>query len=190
MPTESIPDPIAEARARVALRYQRARPVAGPAPDIGHVARKLARKRLPKAGSGLARLKDGWRDIVGDGVARYCQPVKLSGGKAGRTLTLRVVPQAAPLIQHKSAEIRQRVSVAAGGDIVRLKLEQGPLGQETSTEAPRPRRRSLNAEELAWLEDSVKPIADPALRAAAVALGRAVLSAQSEDDSEKLARVC
>lgn len=190
MPTESIPDPIAEARARVALRYQRGKPVTGPAPDIGHLARKLARKRLPKAGSGLARLKEAWRDIVGEGVSRYCQPVRLSGGKSGRTLTVRVVPQAAPLIQHKSAEIRQRVSVAAGGNIARLKLEQGPLGQDAPDAGARPRARTLSADELAWLDESVKPIDDPALRAAAIALGRAVLSAEPDTDSEKPAKVC
>ena len=34
----------------------------------------------------------------------------------GRVLTLRVLPQAAPMVQHQSETIRQRVSVAAGGD--------------------------------------------------------------------------
>jgi hypothetical protein len=176
MVNRSSLDPIAEARARVALRYNRARSVKPPPPDIGRVAAKYARKALPEAGSGLPRLKARWAEIVGEGIAKYCQPEKLTGGKSGRTLTVRVIPQAAPIIQHRSGDIRQRVSVAAGGDIARLKIVQGPLSRskpETRKNPP----RTLSPQELAWLEDGVKPIENPALRAAIVALGKAVLSA-------------
>ena len=178
MVTKSSLDPIAEARARVALRYKRARTVKAPPPNIGRVATRYARKALPEAGSGLARLKARWSEIVGESLAKYCEPEKISGGKTGRTLTLKVIPQAAPIIQHRSGEIRQRVSVAAGGNIARLKIVQGPLSGAKAP-APKPPPRSLTAQELAWLEDGVKPIEDPALRAAIVALGKAVLTAQS-----------
>ncbi|NBC21006.1 MAG: DUF721 domain-containing protein [Alphaproteobacteria bacterium] len=177
MVTRSSLDPVSEARARVALRYSRARSVKAPPPDIGRVAAKYARKTLPEAGSGLQRLKSRWAEIVGDSIAKYCEPEKITGGKAGRTLTVRVIPQAAPVIQHRSGEIRQRVSVAAGGDIARLKIVQGPLSG-TRPEASKPRARSLSPQELAWLDEGVKPIEDPALRAAIVALGKAVLSAE------------
>ncbi len=177
MVNKSSLDPIAEARARVALRYKRARASRTPPPDIGRVAAKYARKTLPEPGSGLQRLKARWAEIVGESLAKYCEPEKLSASKSGRTLTLKVIPQAAPIIQHRSGEIRQRVSVAAGGDIARLKIVQGPLSG-TKPPAPKPPRRDLTPDEIAWLEDGVKPIENPALRAAIVALGKAVLTAK------------
>ena len=42
-------------------------------------------------------------------------------------LTLLVVPQAAPMVQHQSETLRQRVSVSAGGDITAIRIKQGPL---------------------------------------------------------------
>ncbi len=177
MVNKSSLDPIAEARARVALRYNRARSVRPPPPDIGRLAARIARSHLPKKSAGIDRLKDRWVEIVGDSIARYCEPEKLSGAKGSRVLTLRVVPQAAPLIQHSSGEIRARVSVAAGGDISRLKIIQGPLGNRKQP-PPAPPPRHLTPQEHEWLQDSAAGIEDPSLRAAIVALGRAVLVRQ------------
>ena len=166
-----------EAMARARLRRLRARPVRRPAKAIGHNIRKITRKHLKGTGSPLSKLRDDWEKIVGEKLAKFCRPEKIHGAKTGRTLTLRVLPAAASLIQHQSETIRQRVSTVAGGNITKLKLVQGPLrnvaGQLRSP--PRP----LSAQERADLDKGVEKIDSPALKAAIVALGRAVLTDES-----------
>lgn len=170
-------DPVAEARARVALRYRRARPQSKGAPTLGQAAAKFARKALPEPRTAIDKLRARWREIVGENIAKYCEPEKITSSKDGKVLTVRVVPQAAPLIQHRSGEIRQRVSVAAGGDIARLKLVQGLLsGQPNLKPASAP--RALSTDELTALERDTAGIHDPRLRAAIVSLGTTMLSAK------------
>lgn len=173
----SSTDPIAEARALVALRYRRARPVHAVAPTLGRAAAKYARTNLPQPTSALGKLKSRWREIVGEEIAKYCEPEKIASAKGEKTLTVRVIPQAAPLIQHRSGEIRQRVSLAAGGTIARLKLVQAPLSGHGNVK-PVARPRPLSPAELAALERDVAAIGDRQLRAALVSLGHA-LRAQS-----------
>lgn len=165
-------NPVAEAQARIALRYSRGRQQRQPQP-IGPVVEAIVRKAAPSKGPAIGRLKARWSEIVGEGIARYCRPEKLTSTRTGRTLILRVVPSAAPLVQHQAEVIRQRVSVAAGGSITGLRLVQGPLA---GTPQPPPRRRPLSAAEREGLERQASGIADPGLRAALVALGEAVLA--------------
>ncbi|MEM1106637.1 MAG: DciA family protein [Pseudomonadota bacterium] len=169
-------DPIAEARARVALRYRRAKPSHPGAPTLGHHAAKFARKALPQAGPGIDRLKARWRDLVGEDMARYCAPEKLSGSKTERVLTLRVIPQAAPIIQHRGEEIRSRLTSAAGVKIERLKIVQGPLPGPAPAPKSGLRPRAPTASELSALQRAVIEIDCPNLRAATVALGKAMVS--------------
>ena len=164
-----------EALARISLRQNRARPVYPPAPAIGKIARRVARKVIKDKGAPLARLRDQWPDIVGDEIAALSRPQKVTGSKTGRTLTLIVLPAAAPLIQHQSETIRQRVSVAAGGDITKLKLVHGQPGATPSGKKPAV-QKTLSADARARLEASVQNITDPALQAAIVALGQVVLA--------------
>lgn len=176
-------DPVTEAYARVRLRQSRARPVRQNYRDIGEAARKALRTILKETGSPLSKLKSRWPAIVGDRLAAICRPEKLTAGKTGRVLTLRVLPAAATLIQHQSATIRERVSVAAGGDVQAIKIVQGPLPGVAPKAKRRP--RSLTAEERAWLEGGVAKIEDPALQAAIVALGRAMLTDDQDDKAEQ-----
>lgn len=163
-----------EAFARIRLRHARARASYPHAPSLGKIARRVSRKATKGKGSSLARLRDQWPEIVGEEIAALCRPEKMANTKAGRILTLLVMPAAAPLIQHQSETIRQRVSVAAGGDITGLKLVQGQPGalKRRTISAP---TRQLTATELADLEASARNITDLALHEAIVALGRAVL---------------
>lgn len=171
-------DPIAEAQARAILRQARGKAMHPGAPTIGQAAAGFVRKAAPAAAPGIARLKAQWRDIVGEDIAKYCQPEKLTGKKGDRCLTLRVIPQAAPLVQHRGQEIRQRLSSVAGGVVTRLKIVQGPLSSTAPAFQPRRPRRTLSAAELAELEAKVADIQNAALRAATVSLGKAMLSAQ------------
>ncbi|MEO0882208.1 MAG: hypothetical protein AAFY34_05705, partial [Pseudomonadota bacterium] len=63
---------------------------------------------------------------------------------------------------------------AAGGNITRLKLEQGNLTSQ-KLKATKP-RRELSSAEITELEDRVAGIRSPRLKAAIVALGKAVLA--------------
>lgn len=173
-------DPIAEARARVALRYKRAKPMQRGAPTLGQAAARFARQSLPEPGAGLARLKAQWADLVGEDLARYCAPEKLSGKKTDRILTLRVIPQAAPIIQHQAEQIRSRLKTAVGGHVAQIRIVQGPL---PGAPAPRPARlrpRDLTQAELSALERAVAVIECPRLRAATVSLGKAMVSARAK----------
>ncbi|MEM7768458.1 MAG: DciA family protein [Pseudomonadota bacterium] len=172
-------DPIAEARARIALRHKRARSVRPPPPGIGALAAKLARTALPDKGSAIETLKARWADAVSGPIAKYSAPAKISATKTGRILVLRVIPAAAPLIQHQQKQIIERVALAGAGHFDGIRIVQGAL---TDSAAPEPKvRRPLSPDELRWLSDSVKAIEDPALRAATVSLGKAMLSATEPD---------
>ena len=156
------------------MRGRAAKP---PMAQIGVAAERLTRKSGGAKMPAIKMLQTRWREIAGDQLYKYCRPERLSGGKDGRVLTLRVLPQAAPMVQHQSETIRQRVSVAAGGDITSIKLVQGPL---KTGETPKPRRapRPLTPKERADLEASTASIKDDRLRAAIVALGAAMLTAE------------
>jgi len=167
---------IEEAMARAKLRKRRGKPVRQPKPNVGRAARKILRQHNKKSGGGssLSELQINWRSLIGEDLAAISAPMKLTGTKAARTLTLRVVPAAAALIQHQEEAIRQRISVAAGGNITRLKIEQGQLpGRPLRS---KPARKSISAGDEANLQASVERIQSPRLKAAIVALGRAVLA--------------
>ncbi|MEM0984664.1 MAG: DciA family protein [Pseudomonadota bacterium] len=172
-------DPIAEAKARVALRHKRAQGLRPPPPGIGSLATKLARTALPDKGSAIDTIKARWADAVGGPIAKYAVPAKITRSASGRILVLKVIPAAAPLIQHQQKQIIERVALAGAGQFDGIRLVQGPL---TDTAVPEPRKkRALTADELRWLSDSVKAIDDLALRAATVSLGKAMLSASEPE---------
>ena len=171
-------DPVEEARARVKWRDAKAKPVHPGPGTIGKAAMRLTRKKLPQKAATLSRLKVEWTNIVGEQLARLCRPEKLTPAKGGRRLTLTVIPAAAGLVQHQSEIIRQRVSVAAGGDITAIKILQGHFGPKSTRSTHRP--QPLTPEQRDALIASAATIDDEKLRAAIVALGEAVLTAEPE----------
>lgn len=169
-------DPIAEARAQVKLRYSRARPVRAPMKPVGLMAERVGRKAGTAKLPPLKQMQLNWRAIVGEQLWRWCQPEKISAGKDGRILMLTVLPQAAPLIQHQSEVIRQRVSVALGGDITSIRIIQGVV-RRTGPSEYRRNTRPLTSAERAVIAEKAATVENLRLRAAIVALGEAVLSA-------------
>lgn len=182
MAKHSSLDPIEEARARIRLRYAKAKPVHPGPGTLGKAAMRIARKKVPSKGATLSKLKLEWDGIVGEQLARLCRPEKLGPARGGRLLTLRVIPAAAGLVQHQSEMIRQRVSVAAGGDITAVKIVQGQFGARV--DAPVRRAVPLTPEQREALLASAAAIDDHKLRAAIVALGEAVLTASTDDIDE------
>ena len=152
------------------LRYAKAKPVHPGPGTIGTAAMRLARKALPKKGATLSRLKVQWSEIVGEQLARLCRPEKLTPAKGGRRLTLTVIPAAAGLVQHQSEMIRQRVSVAAGGDIVAIKILQGHIGATPAR--PKAASTPLTAEQRDALIASAQTIEDQKLRDGNCCAGR------------------
>lgn len=177
MVTRSSLDPLEEARARVRLRHHRAKPTRGLPRSAGMAAMALARKKIPEKGPAIGRLKLMWADIVGEQLAKVCEPDKIGAsvkGK-GRTLTLRCIPAASTMVQHQSDLIRQRVSVSLGGDVRDVRIIQGPL-KRMPAPSPARRKRPLTAAEREELHASVINITDIGLREAILALGEAVLT--------------
>lgn len=184
MVTRSSLDPIEEARARIRLRYQRATRAHPGMRQIGLSAERIGRKSGAKKLPPIQVLRQRWREIAGEQLYKYCRPERLSGGKDGRVLTLLVVPQAAPMVQHQSETLRQRVSVSAGGDITAIKIKQGALGNEPAKPMRRKSRPLTRAEREA-LQESAARIQDDKLRAAIVALGEAMLTADDTPPADK-----
>lgn len=162
----------------VRLRYMRARRAHPGLPKVGIAAARITRKSGGKKMPAIQLLQSRWKEIVGEKLYAYCRPEKLQGGRDGRVLVLKVIPQAAPIVQHQSEEIRQRVSVAAGGDITSLKIIQGPLPTRGASPTLRRKIRPLTPAEREDLATSTQSITDNKLRAAIVALGEAVLTAE------------
>src|SRR3990167_5530865 len=177
MVQRSTLDPLEEARALVRLRYTRARALRAPMKPLSVAADRVGRKTGAAKLPPLKLLQARWREIAGEQLYRFSHPEKLSSSKDGRILTLRVVPQAAPLVQHQSETIRQRVSVAAGGDITGIRIVQGTISRGAETVTYRPKARALTKDETETLESGASRIENTRLRAAFVALGKAVLSA-------------
>lgn len=147
--------------------------------QIGLTAERIGRKSGAKKLPPIQVLRQRWREIAGEKLYQYCRPEKLSGGKDGRVLTLKVIPQAAPLVQHQAETIRQRVSVAAGGDVTSIRIVQGTLSTGEKQTPTRSFRR-LTAQERADLESRTTGIENTSLRAALVALGEAMLAAETD----------
>lgn len=174
-PAQAVRD---EAFARVRLRHSRAKPAhPGMAKaDIGKAVRRLVRKKVKGKGSAAAKLRDEWPEIVGPQLAKLTRPIKIVGAREGRILKLSVVRAAAALVDHSMELIRQRASVAAGGDIYKVVIDDHLLGVRTEQGELKLQPKPLTAEDLAELQQSVAGIDDPSLKAAIVSLGTAVLT--------------
>lgn len=145
----------------------------------------LLATRIRKAGEGrgfaVSRVLTHWPEVVGAEIASLARPVKVSYGREGlgATLTLLCAGAAAPLVQMRLEEIREKVNACYGyAAIARLRLTQSAGGVSGFAEAqtgytvePRPRPESeARAREVA------EGIDDPALRAALERLARNILS--------------
>ena len=139
---------------------------------------KVTKPLFGRQGLDAGGLLHDWPDIVGGELAALCQPRRLSFPRRDRrsdgTLTLRVAPGHAAVLQHLEGPIRERVNGYLGyAAVARLRLQQGPLGLGKRRAKPLPTRLSPAQEaDLAAKTDS---IADEALRQALTRLGRSVL---------------
>ena len=142
---------------------------------------KLAAPAMRKRGFTEAALLTRWDDIVGPGLAADAVPDRLvfpRGRNSGATLHVRVAGAAALELQHLAPQIIERINVFFGYPAVaRPALTQGPVvpppaRRETAPPAP------VTAERAGAIDEAAADIADPALRTAIAALGRAVAGAR------------
>jgi hypothetical protein len=69
-----------------------------------------------------------WSEIAGAEVARLAQPLKLSEGPSGGTLTLRALPGAAVFLAHEKRALCERINAYLGREaVVQIKFSQGAL---------------------------------------------------------------
>jgi hypothetical protein len=162
------------------LATKRTRPARRPPPPAGRMLTSTLKALDARFGQGPQALQARWREIVGEPIARRCEPVKVIKGRAGQpsTLEIRVDGPAAALIQHQASEIVSRVNLFLGtGAIGRLRIVQGPL-RPAAAAPPRPQSRRpapLDAAQEAELKRSLEGAPDGPLKSALEELGRNIL---------------
>ncbi len=135
---------------------------------------------------GSGKLRDRWPEIAGESLARICEPVKIirqrstaAAPRAG-TLEVRVSGAFAPLVQHQSATLIDRVNLYLGGrQVERIRIVQGVLTTKAKTPPP-PRPRPLDAREEVELQGMVADIDDPQLKKDLLKLGRSIMLRQKQ----------
>jgi hypothetical protein len=150
--------------------------------------RLAARPLFEKRGLASGEVALRWSEIVGDALAQFSLPVKLSGGSmpgkgnrdgVGGVLTVRVSGAAATEISHLSPQLIDRVNVFYGFRAVdRLKIEQGPLPRRARK--MQKRLRSLSDSETRELESTLTGIESADLKERLARLGRLVKTATKD----------
>ena len=149
-----------------APRANRARQVAELLPDVGRAA-------FRKFGFVQSSIVSRWSEIVGEKLARVSTPESIrfpSGKKQDGVLTLTVRGAHAPMMQHITPEIVERVNRFFGYmAVARIVIHQGEV-------APKPERRAPPSIRVVPVDlgQSLKTIADPELKAVLEALAAGV----------------
>src|SRR3954468_1728960 len=144
---------------------------------VGGLAQRLtsglADKRSKGRNASVARLKAEWTAIVGADLARLTQPEALLAGRAsgGKMLRLKVESAMALEIQHRGAQIVERVNAYFGHRMIDdIRLVQGSLAHKPlPPPLPKPDARTMQQ-----IESRAADVKDPELRAALVRLGARV----------------
>lgn len=150
-------------------RGGRARSVAEIVPEIG-------RSAFRRFGFVQSSVVSRWAEIVGPRHAAHATPESIrfpAGKRADGVLTIVVAGAHAPMMQHATPIIIERVNRFFGYDAVaRVVIRQGVLPP------PPPRRAPLPSVAVAAeLGDSLRTIADPELKAVLASLAAAVAAA-------------
>ena len=180
------PLPSAAEAADILARKRTRPPRRPPQAAAKSLARPLAALEARFAGSspGPRVLTQGWREIVGELLARRTEPVRLVRPRRGgaATLEIRVDGPAAALIQHQAPDILARANLALGsGAVDRLRIVQGPVrakpagGGEPGAGPSRRRTGPLDAALEAELAQGLARAPDGDLKTALLRLGREVL---------------
>lgn len=160
------------------------RPRGGEARQIADLMPAIGRTAFRRFGFVQSSVVTRWPEIVGERHARHCMPEAIRfppGEKSEGILQLVVSAAHAPLIQHVTPEIIDRVNRFFGYNAVaKVKIRQGAVQAPKSREAPGHNLRaappSLKPIPME-LGDSLRDIGDPELRTVLESLARSLESA-------------
>ncbi len=163
-------------------RGKRARP---PAPALGAAARALLAQFEGKATPAFAEIAARWDDVVGERLARACEPERLTGRGENGVLHVRARGPAAVLAEAESARIIARINTFAGSTIVRrLAITRAALRRPPPSSTQRP-KRGLSPRGALALEQSLAHLSDKRLKAVLMNLGAAVYARAEDEAAER-----
>lgn len=142
---------------------------------VGGLAQRLTVGLAKGRNASIARLQAQWSTVVGPEFARLSRPEALVAGRgrAGKLLRLRVPGAAALEIQHRAAQLVERVNGYFGHHMVDdIRIVQGPI----STSPPPAPRPAPDPRTLKEMGERAAVVEDPALRAVLARLGARVAS--------------
>ena len=161
------------------LSRKRTRPARRPPPVAGKALSaylKQLDERFAGGSTGPRILRERWREIVGETLARRTEPARLIRSRRGEpaTLEVRVDGPAAALVQHQSADILSRVNLTLGpGAVDKLRIVQGPVRAPAARPAAR-KLPPLDAAQEAELAASLAEAPESGLKTALLRLGREI----------------
>lgn len=166
-----------QAKLSLWLSQQRGRRQYRHAPPASVSVSKIVKPLSSKFGAGVTAIHQNWETIAGRRFAKLSRPVKITGGKNGRTLIIKAPGPAASLIMAGSGQILDRLNSFLGyGHITRIKVIQGAMNPKPRAAAPTPSPRGLSPSETEALQSGLEHIEDDALRQALEGLGKKTLS--------------
>jgi hypothetical protein len=148
----------------------------------------LLQERIRKAsesrGFAESRVLTHWAEIVGDEIARICQPVDVKYGRQGfgATLTLLTTGAQAPMLEMQKETLRTRINAAYGYNaITHMRITQtAPTGfaegQAQFGAAPKAEKPKPDAATRAEAAEVAAPVGDDDLRQALERLAQNVIS--------------
>ncbi|MBE1294440.1 MAG: DUF721 domain-containing protein [Rhodobacteraceae bacterium] len=148
----------------------------------------LLQERIRKAsesrGFAESRVLTHWAEIVGEDIARICQPVDVKYGRQGfgATLTLLTTGAQAPMLEMQKETLRTRINAAYGYNaITHMRITQtAPTGfaegQAQFGAAPKAEKPKPDAATCAEAAEVAAPVGDDDLRQALERLAQNVIS--------------
>jgi hypothetical protein len=154
---------------------------------IGGTVEKLTRPIFGKRGFAEAAIVTDWGAIVGEAFARHTRPDRVSyppHKRSGGTLHVRIDSSALALeLQHLQPQLIERINSYFGyGAIAGVRIVQAPAILAEKEKKPadaEPERETATAP----LDERLKSVTDPDLRAALEALGAEVFAAPKSGSS-------
>ena len=168
-----------EERARLTawLNTQRGKRQYRHAPPAARAVQKIIKPLSSKHGAGVSAITENWPEIAGPRFAKFSRPVKMTGGRDGRTLHIQAPGAAAALIMAASGQILDRLNTFLGhGHVARIKVSQSAMKKAAPTAPHIKDPRGLSPSESTSLQSGLSKVKDPALKQALDRLGRKALT--------------
>jgi hypothetical protein len=173
MPRYGMASPMAKAKGH---DTKGEKPRGGPARRVGDMLGAAGGPAFRRFGFVQSSIVSRWREIVGERYAQMTSPESIRfppGKKQDGVLTIAMSGAVAPMIQHVTPEIIERVNRFFGYPAVaKVAIRQGSVLRAEPARAPRAEPVPMPAE----LGDSLRGIADPELKAVLESLAGSIAS--------------